>query len=252
MELLGQQLIGANRQTVWNALNDPDVLAQCIPGCEEISRLSENQLQLRIMVKIGPVRSRFAGTLTLEDINAPASCTLVFEGTGAAGFAKGGSSVVLSEQGGQTRLEYAAKASVGGRLGQIGGRLIESSARKMSDEFFSAFQSVLSGGTGASARGDAEAGTLGDVDAAAVPGARSGGAPPSSGQGAPADAGASADGPAQKNGVAAGRPASMLAPTRPAPAAAVPMLAGWRPELYRAFWFCLGVFFTLLVGRWLP
>ncbi|WP_353194064.1 SRPBCC family protein [Pusillimonas noertemannii] len=244
MELLGQQLIGANRQTVWNALNDPDVLAQCIPGCEEISRLSENQLQLRIMVKIGPVRSRFAGTLTLEGINAPASCTLVFEGTGAAGFAKGGSSVVLSEQGEQTRLEYAAKASVGGRLGQIGGRLIESSARKMSDEFFSAFQSVLSGGTDAGA----EAGTLGGVDAAAVPGARSGGAPPSSGQAAPADAGASAGGPAQKNGAAAGRPAS----TRPAPAEAAPMLAGWRPELYRAFWFCLGVFFTLLVGRWLP
>ncbi len=244
MELLGQQLIGANRQTVWNALNDPDVLAQCIPGCEEISRLSENQLQLRIMVKIGPVRSRFAGTLTLEDINAPASCTLVFEGTGAAGFAKGGSSVVLSEQGEQTRLEYAAKASVGGRLGQIGGRLIESSARKMSDEFFSAFQNVLSGGADASVQGGA--------DTAARAGARSGGAPPSTLQAVPADAASSAGGSAQQNGAAPGRPESGRVQARPAPAAAAPMLAGWRPELYRAFWFCLGVFFTLLVGRWLP
>src|SRR5690606_29479711 len=102
MELLGQQLIRADRQTVWNALNDPEVLARCIPGCEEITRVSENQLQLRMMVKLGPVRSRFAGTLSLEDVNSPASCTLVFEGTGAAGFAKGGSSVVLSEQGAQT------------------------------------------------------------------------------------------------------------------------------------------------------
>src|SRR3546814_3405321 len=86
MELLGEQLISAGRQTVWNALNDPDVLARCVPGCEEITRLSENQLQVRLLVKMGPVRSRFAGTLTLEDINAPQSCSLVFEGTGAAGF----------------------------------------------------------------------------------------------------------------------------------------------------------------------
>lgn len=238
MELLGQQLIGANRQAVWNALNDPDVLAQCIPGCEEISRLSENQLQLRIMVKIGPVRSRFAGTLTLEDINAPASCTLVFEGTGAAGFAKGGSSVALSEQGGQTRLEYAAKASVGGRLGQIGGRLIESSARKMADEFFSAFQRVLSGDAGA--------------DTAAVAGAHSGGPPSPSVQAGLADAAPSAGGAVQESGAAASPTASRQASAKPAPAEAAPVLAGWRPELYRAFWFCLGVFFTLLVGRWLP
>src|SRR5690554_217096 len=115
MELLGQQLISADRQTVWSALNDPEVLMRCIPGCEEITRLSENQLQLRLMVKMGPVRSRFAGTLALEDINAPESCSLVFEGTGAAGFAKGGANVVLASQAAQTKLDYAAKASVGGK-----------------------------------------------------------------------------------------------------------------------------------------
>lgn len=230
MELLGEQLISAGRQTVWNALNDPDVLARCVPGCEEITRLSENQLQVRLLVKMGPVRSRFAGTLTLEDINAPQSCSLVFEGTGAAGFAKGGSTVVLAEQGAQTRLEYAAKASVGGKLGQIGGRLIESSARKMADEFFGAFQAVLSG----------------DADSTVDTGGRPVSQPASGKAAAPHRVPSDSGGPGQ------GHPE----PEQKAPAMAGrsrnPEAAGWRPELYRAFWFCLGVFFTLLVSRWLP
>jgi len=235
MELLGQQLISANRQTVWNALNDPEVLVRCIPGCEEITRVSDSQLQVRMMVKMGPVRSRFAGTLSLEDIHAPETCSLVFEGTGAAGFAKGGAKISLAEQGAaQTLLDYAAKASVGGKLGQIGGRLIESSARKMSDGFFSAFQSVVS------------------EDA----------------QWAKASPNAEADEAMQPSPVSSPPPLnSKPAQSEAAPPIAVPAFSrtsaekhsadvsrynGWRPELYRAFWFCLGVFFTLLVGRWLP
>ncbi|WP_397473531.1 carbon monoxide dehydrogenase subunit G [Pusillimonas sp.] len=240
MELLGQQLISADRQTVWAALNDPEILVQCIPGCEEITRVSENQLQVRLMVKMGPVRSRFAGTLTLEDIVPPESCSLVFEGTGAAGFAKGGAQVVLTSQGAQTHLDYTAKASVGGKLGQIGGRLIESSARKMSDEFFSAFQSVLSK--------EAEPGIVAESTVAVSPAqdaklasaGRTAGAENASGETAQPQVPASRATAAHK---AAGLPRNNVT---------TGVGEGWRPELYRAFWFCLGVFFTLLVGHWLP
>ncbi len=234
MELLGEQLIGAGRQTVWDALNDPEILARCIPGCEEITRLSENQLQVKLMVKMGPVRSRFAGTLTLQDIKAPESCSLVFEGTGAAGFAKGGSTVALTEEGAQTRLNYAAKASIGGKLGQVGGRLIESSARKMADEFFSAFQAALSGnGAGDNA-----------ADSAPGNGELQSGRPeadaPEGASVQPAAAGAGA------------QPAVAAAPAAAHAQSSRPEGSGWRPELYRVFWFALGVFFTLLVSRWLP
>lgn len=235
MELLGQQLINASRQKVWNALNDPDVLIRCIPGCEEISRVSDNQLQVRMMVKMGPVRSRFAGTLSLEDINAPESCSLVFDGTGAAGFAKGGAKVSLADQDAtQTRLNYTAKASVGGKLGQIGGRLIESSARKMSDEFFSAFQSVVSEDSHAK-----DAVRSGEDDEATLP--------------ASGPVGSSPISPPFKNAaVPAQAAASSASAVSKLQSSSTKGYGGWRPELYRAFWFCLGVFFTLLVGRWLP
>lgn len=241
MELLGQQLISADRQKVWAALNDPEVLVRCIPGCEEITRLSENQLQVRLMVKMGPVRSRFAGTLTLEDIIPPESCSLVFEGTGAAGFAKGGAQVVLSSQAAQTQLNYTAKASVGGKLGQIGGRLIESSARKMSDEFFSAFQSVLSE--------DAETGADAAPQSSVVEPASE--ATPASARPDAAAANVSAEA-AKPSEPASCVSTSYQAAGMPRHVATTNAGDGWRPELYRAFWFCLGVFFTLLIGHWLP
>jgi hypothetical protein len=236
MELLGEQVIGADRQTVWNALNDPDILKRCIPGCEEVVQLAENQLQVRLMVKIGPVRSRFAGTMSLQDIHEPERCELVFEGTGAAGFAKGGSSVVLSEQGKQTKLNYSAKASIGGKLGQIGGRLIESSARKMADEFFSEFQAVLSGETESST---SAAGTTAGQTASA------GKARPASGaQASTVAASASAT---HVNTASTGAAAPAPAVSHVVRAEAV---SGWRPELYRAFWFCLGVASTLFISHW--
>lgn len=235
MELLGEQVIGADRQTVWNALNDPDILKRCIPGCEEVVQLAENQLQVRLMVKIGPVRSRFAGTMSLQDIHEPERCELVFEGTGAAGFAKGGSSVVLTEQGNQTKLNYVAKASIGGKLGQIGGRLIESSARKMADEFFSEFQAVLSGEPISSAGSPAHAA----------------GRSASASQSRP-EVGAQVSGAAAA--VAGASSVSQTVSASPTTAAAYSSrpdtVAGWRPELYRAFWFCLGVASTLFISHW--
>ena len=144
MELKGQQHIGAPRQKVWDALNDPDILSRCVPGCEEIVAVSDTEKTARVALKIGPVRARFAGRILMSDVQVPTSCTMAFEGTGgAAGFAKGRSEVGLSDEDGGTLLQYTVEASVGGKLGQIGGRLIDASARKMADEFFTAFNAAL-------------------------------------------------------------------------------------------------------------
>ena len=144
MELNGQQHIGAPRQKVWDALNDPAILSRCVPGCEEIVLISETEKHARVVLKIGPVRARFSGKIFMSDVQAPTSCTLSFEGAGgAAGFAKGRSEVRLSDDAGGTLLSYTVEASVGGKLGQIGGRLIDASAKKMADEFFAAFNAAL-------------------------------------------------------------------------------------------------------------
>lgn len=144
MELNGQQHIGAPRQKVWEALNDPLILSRCVPGCEEIVAVSDTEKHARVLLKIGPVRARFAGKIFMSDVVAPTRCTLSFEGSGgAAGFAKGSSQVSLAEEAGGTALHYTVEASVGGKLGQIGGRLIDASAKKMADEFFTAFNAAL-------------------------------------------------------------------------------------------------------------
>lgn len=146
MELNGQQHIGAPRQKVWQALNDPVVLSRCVPGCEELVAVSDTEKHARVLLKIGPVRARFAGKIFMSDVVAPTRCTLSFEGTGgAAGFAKGRSEVSLADEAGGTTLHYTVEASVGGKLGQIGGRLIDASAKKMADEFFTAFNAALTG-----------------------------------------------------------------------------------------------------------
>lgn len=145
MELQGEQLIGATRARVWDALNDPAILMQCIPGCEALDRISATESHARMFAKVGPVRARFNGRILMSDIVAPAGCTLSFEGSGgAAGIAKGSSTVALLEHGDATRLVYSVQASVGGKLGQIGGRLIDASAKKMADDFFRAFNEKLS------------------------------------------------------------------------------------------------------------
>ncbi|HEY4317878.1 MAG TPA: carbon monoxide dehydrogenase subunit G [Herbaspirillum sp.] len=146
MEINGERVIGASRQTVWDAINDPEILKLCIPGGESVERVGDNEMKAVVMAKIGPVRARFSGKMTMLDVVAPESCKIVFEGTGGpAGFAKGQATVTLAEQGAsQTLLTFTAAATVGGKLGQIGARLIESAARSISDEFFTNMMKQLS------------------------------------------------------------------------------------------------------------
>jgi carbon monoxide dehydrogenase subunit G len=141
MEITGTQVIAASRADVWSALNDPAVLRQCLPGCESVERGAADEFKVIVVSAIGPLRARFNGMLRLTQVQAPSSCVMVFEGQGGAvGFGKGSSAVTLREKDGQTELSYSAQAQVGGKLAQVGSRLIDSVARKMSDDFFKAFR----------------------------------------------------------------------------------------------------------------
>ena len=174
MDISGSQLIPADRQTVWAALNDPEVLKVCIPGCESLEKTSDTEMTAAVTSKIGPVKAKFAGAVTLENVNPPESYTIVGEGKGGvAGFAKGTADVRLSEADGGTMLEYTAKAQVGGKLAQLGSRLIDSTAKKMAEEFFSKFSETVSGLKGAQATGAAD---RAPAETAAAPAARSGSA----------------------------------------------------------------------------
>src|SRR5690349_18544617 len=145
MEMKGEQLIPASQQAVWDALNDPQMLKACVPGCESIEPAGENAYQVLMVARVGPVSAKFKGKLTLSDIRPPQSYSLAFEGQGgAAGFAKGGAQVRLSPQGDQTKLSYDVKASVGGKLAQIGSRLVDAAAKKIADEFFRNFNEKVS------------------------------------------------------------------------------------------------------------
>ncbi len=158
MELKGQQLINAPRETVYAALNDPDVLKQCIPGCESLNKTSDTNMDATVAIKVGPVKAKFSGAVELTNLNPPESYTIVGEGKGgAAGFAKGKADVTLTEQGDQTLLDYAVHADVGGKLAQLGGRLLEGTAKKLSGEFFQKFGDVVGGGETAEAEGAAVA-----------------------------------------------------------------------------------------------
>lgn len=158
MELKGQQLINAPRETVYAALNDPDVLKQCIPGCENLNKTSDTNMDATVAIKVGPVKAKFSGAVELTNLNPPESYTIVGEGKGgAAGFAKGKADVTLTEQGDQTLLDYAVHADVGGKLAQLGGRLLEGTAKKLSGEFFQKFGDVVGGGETAEAEGAAVA-----------------------------------------------------------------------------------------------
>jgi carbon monoxide dehydrogenase subunit G len=145
MELNGEELILQPVQKVWAGLNDPEVLKACISGCEQITLVAENQYEVVLMAAVGPVKARFNGKLFLSDVNPPLSYSLAFEGTGgAAGFAKGGAQVKLSPQGDATRLQYTAKANIGGKIAQVGSRLIEGAASKIATEFFTRFNQIVS------------------------------------------------------------------------------------------------------------
>ena len=141
MEILGQQLISAPRQTVWDALNDPLILKECLPGCESVEQLSPEEFKVVIKTAIGPLKARFQGSLKISEAKVPESCVMYFEGQGGAiGFGKGTASVTLKEAANGTDLSYEAKAQIGGKLAQVGSRLIDSVAKKMADDFFKAFQ----------------------------------------------------------------------------------------------------------------
>jgi uncharacterized protein len=144
MELTGEVAIPASRERVWAALNDAAVLQACIPGCEEVVDESASVRKARVMVKVGPVRARFSGRVTVSEAAPPQRCVMGFEGSGgAAGIASGSSQVELHEQGNDTRLTYTVKAAVGGKLGQVGGRMIDASAKQLADQFFEALRVQL-------------------------------------------------------------------------------------------------------------
>ena len=144
MELNGDVLVAAPRARVWAALNDPEVLRRCIPGCEAMVATGEHEMAATVAVKLGPVRARFNGRVRMEDVRPGEGCTLQFEGQGgAAGMARGASSVALHDEPGGTRVSYQTQASVAGKLGQVGGRMIDAAARQMADQFFVAFQAEL-------------------------------------------------------------------------------------------------------------
>ncbi len=144
MEMSGEQLIPASQAATWAALNDPEILKACVPGCESITLTGENQYLVLMTARIGPVSAKFKGKLALSDLNPPDSYSIAFEGQGGvAGFGKGGAKVQLSPVGHDTKLAYQVKANVGGKLAQIGSRLVDAAAKKLSQEFFNAFNAKV-------------------------------------------------------------------------------------------------------------
>ena len=147
MTISGEERIAAPIETVWNALNDPSILKASIPGCENLERISDTQLAAVVLLKIGPIKARFKGEVELSKLNPPNSYTISGEGKGGvAGFARGGADVSLASEGPDfTVLTYKAKADVGGKMAQLGGRLIEPTSKKLASQFFSNFNREVSG-----------------------------------------------------------------------------------------------------------
>ena len=144
MEMHGELRIPAPRQEVWEKLNDPETLKNCIPGCETVEKVSDTEFTAKVVARVGPVKASFSGKVTLTDLDPPAGYTITGEGTGGvAGFAKGSAKVALDDAGAETVLRYGVQAQVGGKLAQIGSRLIDATARKMADDFFAKFAAVV-------------------------------------------------------------------------------------------------------------
>ncbi len=148
MVIEGEERIEAPVETVWQALNDPEVLKDCIPGCQELNKTSETEFEAVVTLKIGPIKAKFNGAVELTNLNPPHSYTITGEGKGGvAGFAKGGADVSLKEDGPDaTILSYSAKADVGGKMAQLGSRLIQSTSKKLASQFFSDFNARVTGG----------------------------------------------------------------------------------------------------------
>jgi carbon monoxide dehydrogenase subunit G len=153
MDMTGEYRIPASKQAVWDALNDPEVLKASIPGCDSVEKISDTELKAKVTLKIGPVKAKFAGDVTLSDMDPPNGYTISGKGKGgAAGFGSGSATVSMTEDGGETILTYLAKASVGGKIAQVGQRLIDSTSKKLADEFFANFVEHLAA-TGVSTQG---------------------------------------------------------------------------------------------------
>ena len=161
MDMKGERTLPADRATVWSLLNDPEILRQCVPGCESLVASGEHSYDVAMTAAVGPVRARFKGKLSLADIEAPVRYRLLFEGQSSqAGFARGEARVELQDLGpGETKLLYTAKSQIGGKLAQIGGRLIDAAAAATADKFFEAFATKL----------PARAGPLPDATSAQTP-----------------------------------------------------------------------------------
>jgi len=190
MDMTGEYRVAAPRQKVWDALNDPQILKQCIPGCETIEKLSDTEMTATVRAKVGPVSARFGGKVTISDRDPPNGYKITGEGTGGpAGFAKGGATVKLSDDGDATKLSYVVEANVGGKLAQIGSRLIDATARQMAGNFFAKFAEVVAAPAPAPAAAPVAAGAPAEpatgttVAPLATPGAKPEAAPaPASGR----------------------------------------------------------------------
>jgi uncharacterized protein len=146
MELTSSRTVPASVEATWAALNDPETLKACIPGCESIERVSDTEFRVTMTARVGPVAAKFSGRIVLADLVAPQSYRMTFEGQGgAAGFARGEARVALSAQGADTRIDYSASAQVGGKLAQIGSRLVDGAAAKVAEDFFARFVERVGG-----------------------------------------------------------------------------------------------------------
>jgi carbon monoxide dehydrogenase subunit G len=162
MELQGERLIPASVDQTWAALNDPEVLKACIAGCESLER-SDDGFKALVAVRVGPVSAKFKGSLKLTNVQAPNSYTINFDGQGGvAGFGKGSADVALTPEGAQTTLKYHARAQVGGKMAQVGSRLIDAAAAKITDDFFKAFEGQLQAQTAGAPAGDARPAPVAD------------------------------------------------------------------------------------------
>ena len=158
MEMNGDQLIPIAQADVWRGLNDPEVLKSCIAGCEAVEKTAENEYRIALTASVGPVKAKFSGKLSLLDLDPPNSYSIAFEGSGgAAGFAKGGAAVKLEADGEATILHYTVNAQIGGKLAQLGGRLIDATAKKLAGEFFTKFGSIVGAPPEADASATADA-----------------------------------------------------------------------------------------------
>ena len=146
MQMTGSRSVPASVEATWAALNDPEVLKSCIAGCESVERVSDTEFRVAMTARVGPVSAKFSGRIILADLVAPTSYRLTFEGQGgAAGFARGEAKVALAAEPGGTRIDYTATAQVGGKLAQIGSRLVDATAAKVADDFFARFAERLGG-----------------------------------------------------------------------------------------------------------